>query len=435
MKRTNIVMSGLALASLVMAGLPGQVLAQSSPQRSYDNLVNKDNLLVTMEESADRALLGGKSVFRGKVKNQGNAPLYNVGWTAELPQGVNFKGVKAGPGDFGSPKVTILIWNDGRTTTLVHWNNVADLSPGAEAWFEIEVDNNAPKKGTQPPKEGKYFVPGESFEAKVWASGSQNELVLPAFGEYGVAGGPIEQENQGSRVWASDRQKVQVEGVIATMAMSDIVNGVALRGNKQNQRQMVTVELERTKYGDVTLNKSVTIDLDPVWEIMGTCVKGGENCFTPTDANLRWEANKWKLDIPAEKFVFNGEHKAKVTFEIAALDHDNVAPAPGQPKVNKAGLGGDGKQGGARDDVARLDPAYANNTGKASQNATAKIDGAVMVNYRHPWNQTDAMKYPNHDNVPIDLPEISTRIEDTSVSLTTAMVGRLPARARGHTAR
>ena len=48
------------------------------------------------------------------------------------------------------------------------------------------------------------------------------------------------------------------------------------------------------------------------------------------------------------------------------------------------------------------------------------------MNYRHPWNQTDAMKYPNHDNVPIDLPEISTRIEDTSVSLTTAMVGGGP---------
>lgn len=420
MRIRNTLMSGLALASLFMAGLPGQVHAQGPPGPAQNVAVpNRDKLLISLDETKPTALLGGESVITGKVKNTGNSTQYNVGWSVLLPQGVDYLGAKAGPGEYGSPKATILLYGNGKTETVVHWANAADISPGEELAFEIRVKNSAPE-GDAPPKDvdkQKFFTIDEDLELKAWAKGSSNATELPKFQEYGYANN-YEQDAS----WAKDSQSVTIKGVESLIKIEDQHNGVTIRGNKMDQRQKVTVQLERTKYGTLGLDGPVSIDLDPVWEVMGQCVKPADNCFNPTENDLVWVNGKWKLNIPKDKFVFNSENQAEVSFEIAALDKDNVEPQPGQKKVNGAGLGGDGKVGGARDDVARKDPAYENNTGKDSQNVTVKIDGEGRARYQHPWNRTSATKYPNKQNLTVDLPEVSTRVEDTSVVLTTAMV-------------
>lgn len=151
MRIRNTLMSGLALASLFMAGLPGQVFAQGPPAPAQNVAVpNSDQLLISLDETKPTALLGGESVITGKVKNTGNSTQYNVGWSVLLPQGVDYLGAKAGPGEYGSPKATILLYGNGKTETVVHWANAADISPGEELAFEIRVKNSAPEGDTPP---------------------------------------------------------------------------------------------------------------------------------------------------------------------------------------------------------------------------------------------------------------------------------------------
>ena len=423
MKRTNIVMSGLALASLVIGGLPTGTYAQGgSGAPQFNNVQSSDNLLITLDDTKATALLGGESVIKGKVKNTSTGPLYNVGWTVRLPEGVDYLGATAGPGEMGSPKATVLLYPDGHTHTLVHWGNAADISQAEEINFEIRVKNKGPKSDEQPPAQGKgkVYKLEESFRATAWAQGSTVASTLPFFAEFGEA------DNLNDPAWAKDDQSVKLKGIESKLKIEEQLNGVTLRGNKENQRQKVTVSLERTGAGLIELNKPISVDLDPDWEIFGTCVKLGENCFTPTENDVRWVNSpkpKWVLDIPANKFQWSPENKASVTFEIAALDKENSDPAiTNSPKVNMARLGGDGTEGGVQDDVARKDPAYSNNTGAATQNKKVKIDASGSARYNHPWNNQEPQTYPNKDRVDFDIPEISTQIQDTSVLLTTKMI-------------
>ncbi|WP_418896447.1 hypothetical protein, partial [Stomatohabitans albus] len=434
MNITNLLVSGFALASLSLTGMPMPGYAQAvppphqtspagTPVANTPAVPNKDNLVISLDDTEPTTLLGEESVIKGKITNNSASPQYNVGWSVLLPEGVDFLGATAGPAEYGSPKATILLYPD-HTETVVHWANAVDISPGEEIWFEIRVNNKGPKKGSAAPgpSSGTVYKIDDTFTVKAWAQGSTQASALPTFAEYGYGG----QSDPGgaSSPWSVDAQPVMVKGLDAKLTIEEQLNGITVRGNKANQRQMVTVELKRTGAGDLELTDTVDVELDPTWEVMGTCVKNGENCFTPTEQDLEWVTSPqphWVLHIPAAKFNFDSENMAKVTFEVAALDKKNVAPG-NTPKVNQAGLGGDGNQGGTRNDVAYLDPAYANNTGDSTHNQVVTFKGTGTARYIHPWNGEDATKYPNVGRVKTDIPDLVTTVQDTSVSLTTSMV-------------
>lgn len=439
MRIRTVLTSCLAVAALGLAGLPGFASDQASPAASLDNVVNKDGLLITLDKSDPKALLGGESIIKGAVKNNGAVPLFNAGWTVQLPQGVSFVSAEAGPGDYGSPKVTGIIHADGSQSTVVYWNNAADLSPGVEATFEIKVTNNGPEKGSKPETKKKFYTPGETFNAKAWAGASTVATVLPRFQEFGFAGANLDKEAAGpqsSREWASDTQPVKIEGLLPKITLTNLIEDVALRGNQPLQRQIVEIDLKRTTKGDLNLTKPVTISIDPEWEIMGKCVRI-KDCFTPTEDQVRWVAAPkphWEVDVPADKFDFKGGSEAKAYLEIAALDKTNVDPEATGVKVNPAGYGGNGDDAANPDDVARRGEsaaAYANNTGPTTQNTATVFVGNATTGYDHPWNAVDAAKYPNQPDIPVDIPEVKVRIEDAGVKLTTKMDAGGPYKQNG----
>ena len=428
MRIRDVLTSCLAATAIGLVGLPTVALAQAPSAADTNNVVNKDGLLVTLDSSDSKALLGGESVIKGTVKNTGSAPLFNAGWTVELPPGVSFVSAESGPGDHGKPKVTTLIFPNNVTKTVVFWNNVADLSPGVEATFEIKVKNDGPKPGSAPSKT-KVYTPGETFEAQAWAGASPIATVLPAFQEFGLAGINLDSQAgqaQSSRVWASDKQPVKVEGLLSTIKLTNLIEDVALRGNQPLQRQLAVVELDRTTDGDLTLTGPVTISIDPEWEIMGTCVRNSD-CFVPSEDQVRWvDAPKphWEVDVPADKFDFKDGSHAKAYLELAALDKTNVDPGATGVKVNPAGYGGNGDDATTPDDIARRGAsaaAYANNTGETTQNKATTFEGKGTTAYVHPWNGSDATKYPNQPTIAHEVPKLNVRIEDAGVHLQTSM--------------